>query len=244
MRQQGSVRSDFSNRWVARFWVVIAAGMLTGPAVAQNVVDDFGSGVRVELPKDGVTPNYWLVDLKVEGLKMISARSGPGRGRVYWYLLYTLENKSDEAREAFISISATSDRGAKYVDMFLPNVELEIERKEGRALWGKADEFALQKDRSPDDLEYLLMPIEGGSKRRSVAVFNRLDPNANQVTIRIKGLSNEIRRVETEDGTVLEEKVLELTFHRPGDEFAITQDTFYPKQQNWVVDRIKLNVGG
>lgn len=243
MRQHGSVRSESRNRWVALVAAFVAANLVTPSATAQDDEDDFSYGVRVELPADGVTPNYWLVDLKVNGLKMISAR-GPGPGRVYWYLLYTLENKSDESRNALLSISAKSDRGARYVDMFLPSVELDIERKERRALWGKTDEFALQKDRSPENSDYLLMPLEAGAKRRSVAVFNRLNANANLVTIRVKGLSNEIRRVETDDGIVLEEKVLELKFHRPGDEFAITQDSFRLLRQDWVVDRVKLDLGG
>ena len=49
----------------------------------------------MDLPTDDTTPNYWVLKFHPEALRMITPRRGPGKGRVYWYLLYTLENPSN-----------------------------------------------------------------------------------------------------------------------------------------------------
>lgn len=219
--------------------VVLVAALLPAPLCLAQGDLDFGAAT-VKLPKDGTTEHFWQLDFRVEGLKMVVPEIGPGKGQVFWYLLYTLENPSSENRDAFLSITATSDRGKRYADMYLPLVEGEIERKEGYPLWGKTDEVSVLERRDPKQPDYNFLRINAGEKRASVAVFNRLDPNANHVTIRVLGLSNEIKRVESPEGIVLEEKVYELNFNRPGDEFAVTRDTFRLVKREWKVNKVNL----
>ena len=181
-------------------------------------------------------PNqFWIVEFDFEHLRMIAPRYGIGAGRVYWYMVYTLTNTSDEDRDIYVSITATSDNNHLYSDLYLPSIEKAVEKKEGEPLWGKADEFELLQKRKPSDPKYHYTKIKAGEKRRCVAVFNRLDPNANKITVSVSGLSNEVKEAAKEDGTrLLEERIRELQFERPGDEFAITMDSFRLVGKEWV----------
>ena len=184
---------------------------------------------------------YWVLDFEPVHLRMISPREGLGTGRVYWYLVYRLGNTSKENRDCFVNITAVSDNNKQYADLYLPSVERAIEKKEGQPLWGKTDEYAIISKRKPDDPKYNYITLKAGEKRLCVAVFNHLDPNANKITISISGLSNEIRYVSKEDGTKeLEERVRELYFERPGDEYAITADSFKAVGKEWVKKKIQL----
>jgi hypothetical protein len=176
---------------------------------------------------------------------MISPKDGLGAGRVYWYLTYNLKNAGGEDRDVFLEISASSDNGRTYSDMYLPSVEREVEKKEADPnLWGKADIHALASKRERDDPKYGYFTLKAGEKRRCVAVFNRLDLNANKITIRVAGLSNEIGRVVKDDGTKeLEERIRELYYERAGDEYAATLDTFVMKGRDWTKRRVTAAVG-
>jgi hypothetical protein len=188
-----------------------------------------------ETPSD-----FWVLEFEPRHMRMISPKSGLGTGRVYGYLVYTLANTTKEDREVFVEISATSENGKQFSDIFLPSVEREIEKKEGDStLWGKADLFALQKKKKPDDPKYNYMTLKAGERRNCVAIFNRLDPNAQKLKIQVAGLSNEVRKITKEDGTrELEERVRELQFERSGDEYAITLDTFVLTGKAWAKKRV------
>lgn len=185
----------------------------------------------------GVASAYWVVDFDCQALRMIAPREGAGGGKVYWYMLYTLQNSAKVDRDLFIKITAQSENAKLYSDLYLPSVEKAIERHEGRPYWGKADEFDAisASKRKPSDPKYSYFTLKAGEKRDCVAVFNRLDPNANKITIQIAGLSNEVRPVTKEDGSrTLEQRVRELQYERPGDEFAMTMDSFKLVARNWI----------
>lgn len=177
----------------------------------------------------------WSLDVKYEALRMFSPRRGAFRGKVYWYLVYTIENNSDEDREFFLSITATSDGGRTYSDILLPPVERAIEIKLGKELWGQTDKFEVLRRRDPKEEEkYNYTTIKAKEKRQCIAVFNRLDPNANKIAIRIVGLSSDIEVVKQDDGTtLLKEPMRVLHFERSGDEYGIDQDSFRLIKQEW-----------
>jgi hypothetical protein len=177
---------------------------------------------------------FWTVDFESKGLRMISPERGIGARRVFWYMLYELSNPSDEDRQLFVNITATSDHNKRYADLFLPSVERAIEKKERRVLWGKVDQFMLIRKRKPKDPKYNYITLKAREKRFCVAVFNRLDPNANHITISVSGLSNEIRESIADDGTrLLGEGMREFYFKRAGDEHDITLDSFKPAGRAW-----------
>lgn len=169
------------------------------------------------------------------------ARGEPGSERVYWYFLYNLRNPSSEDREIFVNVTAVSDGIRQYSDVYVPEVERAIERKEKGPLWGKTDEFELLSKRDPKDPKYHYVTLPAKSTRQCVAIFRPIDPNASKITIRVTGLSNEIRRSKKDDGTEeLEHRVLELQYTRPGDEYGIALDTFKFVGKEWTKRKVPL----
>ena len=176
----------------------------------------------------------WTLDMTPLKIRMVTPRIGVGKGRTFWYMVYSLENKSGAERNFFLSISAKSDRKRGYSDLFLPSVEKAIERQEDRPLWGKADKFKVLKDKSLGERKFSYTRIKAGEKRLCVAVFNKFDPNAKNITIRVTGLSNDIEVISDPGGrTLLRERIRLIHLSRPGDEYEITNDSFKNLRMEW-----------
>ena len=176
----------------------------------------------------------WTLEMTPLKIRMVTPRIGVGKGRTFWYMVYSLENKSGADRNFFLSISAKSDRKRGYSDLFLPSVEKAIERQEDRPLWGKADKFKALKDKSLGERKFAYTRIKDGEKRFCVAVFNKFDPNAKNITIRVTGLSNDIEVISDPGGrTLLRERIRLIHLSRPGDEYEITNDSFKNLRMEW-----------
>ena len=183
----------------------------------------------------------WNLDFKFQALRMFTPRGGAQKGRVYWYMLYSLENKSKEDREFYVSVTARSDRNKSYSDLFLPAVEKGIEKKLDTPLWGQIDRFRILSKRNPEDDGYNYTTIEAGEKRSCIAVFNKLDANANRVTIEISGLFSDLEVVSQEDGTITyKERARVLQFKRLGDEYEVAQDPFQLIGRDWIKRESRL----
>ena len=176
----------------------------------------------------------WTLEMTPLKIRMVTPRIGVGKGRTFWYMVYSLENKSGADRNFLLSISAKSDRKRGYSDLFLPSVEKAIERQEDRPLWGKADKFKVLKDKSLGERKFSYTRIKAGEKRLCVAVFNKFDPNAKNITIRVTGLSNDIEVISDPGGrTLLRERIRLIHLSRPGDEYEITNDSFKNLRMEW-----------
>ena len=183
----------------------------------------------------------WTLEMQPLKIRMVTPRIGLGKGKTYWYMVYSLENKTGADRNFYLSISGKSDRKKTYSDLFLPSVEKAIERQEDRPLWGKADKFKVLKDKSARDRKFSYTRIKDGEKRLCVAVFNRFDPNAKNITIRVTGLSNDIEVISDSDGrTLLKERIRLLHLSRPGDEYEITNDSFKNLRTEWVKETTEV----
>jgi hypothetical protein len=204
-------------------------------ALKEEILDDAAVEKRLS----------WALGFRPIKVRMVTPRVGPGRGRSYWYLVYEIENKAAEEHDFFLSITATGERKATYSDLFLPSVERAIEEQEGRPLWGKLDKFEkVLQDRATDARKYAYETIGAGEKRLCVAVFNRFDPNSKNLTLRVKGLTNDIA-VETDpaDGsTVLRERVRVVHVRRPGDEYEYGSDGFKNLEMEWVEETTKFEL--
>ncbi|MBN1442128.1 MAG: hypothetical protein JXA90_05425 [Planctomycetes bacterium] len=202
----------------------------------EGVLSDSGA----KSADDGV----YLLEFQFEAVRMIRPTKGPYRGRVYWYMLYTIENRSDRTVDYFLSINAYSDRDKRYSDMFLPGVERAVEEKLGRPLWGQTNTFEILAGRDPQDEKYNYIPIKAREKRRCVAILSELDPNANKIRIEVVGLSNDTEEVKREDGSIeILERVLVLHFERRGDEYGIDQDPIYKGGREWIKKPVKIGAG-
>lgn len=215
----------------------ILAGSLSTARVAAQESEDANSVTT----GSGDAGNLWVVKVRDPALKLISPRTGFGAGSVYWYLIYTLHNQSENERELFVSVIARTNTKKTYSDLFLPGVERAAEKRERRPLWGKTDQLAKVGERDPKDPKAQYFTLKPGEKRYCIAVFNRIDPAATKVALQICGLSNDVRLTTREDGNkVLESRVKELSFERLGDEFEILEDSFRLKRNTWSKKEVVL----
>lgn len=159
----------------------------------------------------------------------LSPTGEPRAGRTYWYLPYTLVNRSGMSANFFVTVRGSSDKGRKYSDLALPWVERKVERMEQKKLWSKVDLLAngqsidAYTEFKPDD------------QKRCVAIFNPIDPEADKIIIDVHGLIDDFEVEEISGGALkITERVLRLTFVRPGDEFFTSLDSFKFKSKGWV----------
>lgn len=224
LRFSNSSRGSRSSR------LLVVALLLTGwaaPGRAQEDDSDALAGDALDAP-----PSPLVFTQKT--LRMFAPTDGRAKGKVYWYMTYTLENRSDEDVSFFVSIVARGDRKDTYSDLYLPELESAIERREKKSLWGQTDRFEEISKKDPSDEKYNYVTLKAGEKRECVAVFSEFNASTRKVTIEVYGLSDKLEIETAEDGTI---KVLEavrvLEFERIGDEYGIDQDRFRFKDRSW-----------
>ena len=107
---------------------------------------------------------------------------------------------------------------------------MQHEKIERRSLRSKSDRSAEAKSKEND----LYEDYESGQSRECVAIFNPIDPEADKITVEVFGLVNDISMEKIGDGRLrITERVLRLTFHRPGDEFYTSLDKFKFIEKKW-----------
>ncbi|MFQ5653480.1 MAG: hypothetical protein ACE5GW_01970 [Planctomycetota bacterium] len=158
-----------------------------------------------------------------------SASGIPQSGRVYWYLRYTLSNKGKKEGRFFVTLTARSDKGQRYSDLALAFVEKKIEKIEQRKLWSKSDLIATGKKIDA------YLEFSPGEKKECVAIFNPLDGEADKIVIDVHGLVDDIELEDLGGGRFrVTERVLRITFLRPGDEFYTSMDRFKFAGKEWI----------
>ncbi len=184
--------------------------------------------------------DFWVLDFKFQKVAMIQPTEGIHRGEIYWYMLYQIENKTGQDREAFISITARSNKNKTYANIYVPDVEAIIERKAGKPLWGKTEEFQALKERAEkkEGQAEKTMPnyfhFKAGSVLDCVAIFNKLDPGATNISVTVDGLSNDLHRIERENASPqIESRIFVVELERPGDEYGMSLDRFLKVRDGW-----------
>jgi hypothetical protein len=161
----------------------------------------------------------------------------------YWYLPFTLVNEDQEDHSFFLEVSAESDKKREYRNLAHPIVKEKARRRlgvrEGETFWDAHD---LTTNHEPTDTaaafpRKLDLPvIKAGEKVRCVAIFRGPDPEADKIVVSFRGLTNDVQSIKT--GTPNERKLVErifqLTFERPGDEFYRTDDAIEYVGRQWV----------
>jgi len=224
---------------------IVATLFLSPVSVAQD--DEPADATAEERTPLLTDPSLWVLDFNVVKVRSITLFDGPRKGVVFWYMIYTIENKTGEDRRAYIAVTATSDKKKTYSDVVMPDVERAIERKFGQPLWGKADVRKAQEkeERDTKDPYYNYETFASGKKRTCVAVLHRLDPRANKIRITVRGLSNDLKLIQNDDGTrTIEERVYALDYERPKDQYKINLDRFIPKRKGWSKIRTDLVIPG
>jgi hypothetical protein len=210
-------------------WLIAA-----GPGVPGLAQEDLSEAGTIDRTSLELEPTFWVLDFDVIKVRSLTMLEGPRRGEVYWGLLYTVANRTGEDRDTFLSVTATSDHGRQYADVAITDVEEAFERKHGQPLWGRCDLVEERKDREAGDPFYNYTTIADGETRRCVAVLNRFDAAANKIEIQVRGLSNDQKLVELDDGgRAVEERVYVLEYLRAGDEYKPALDSFLLKKKGW-----------
>lgn len=142
--------------------------------------------------------------------EMSVAITGHGRDAARYYLPYTLKNPMDEARAARLHIEVRTDTGKTYGDF-----------SDARVTAAAAKALKIPDLKSTSAVR--AADLAAGSTVQAVANFGSIDPNADDLTVRVYGLWDPV--VRTRQGKVLKEtRVLVLQFARHGDEYDRPMD--------------------
>jgi len=195
------------------------------------------------------TGQFWLLDFQCIAVRpaVIADAGGGAEGDVFWYLIYTVENRDTVDHVYKLTFTATSDKGRSYSCMVLPDVERRAEEGERRALQGPADLWEAEKARREGDASKygIATTLKAGEKRWCVATFNRIDAEADKIEILVRGLTNEFRVTVLEDGgRRVTEKALKLLLERPGDEFGHGLDAFKYLGREWTTHSVEIPASG
>jgi len=175
----------------------IAAALLGGGAAALTAV----SSARAA----GGRPH-----LEFAPGEMSVAITGHGRDAASYYLPYALKNPMDEAIAPRIYIEARTETNKTYAD-----------RPDHKVV--AAAEKALKTKDLKTTIEVREQELAAGGSVQAIADFGNIDPNADDITVRVYGLWDPI--VRTSNGKVFSEKrVLVLRFGRQGDEYDRPMD--------------------
>jgi hypothetical protein len=213
----------------------------------------------------------WLLKFQPLDVNSLIVERESGRGRLDWYMVYSVKNEGDEARPCSLRITAemldSEDAAAdpeleaiglgsknvkKAADILLPRVEAAVERKLGESLLGPADIVPLrrkalaaegaEKDTALEKLQELAT-IQPKEVKRCIATFGALDGQADVVKIYVRNLTGTIGVKVREGKRILTEYVLVLTYRIPGDEFGMVEDPFRYVGKKWIkVERELPNV--
>ena len=79
--------------------------------------------------------HVWYLKFTHEKPKCIVVGQEWGNPRIYWYMVYTIENLDNEDHEIFVEVSASSDKGVTYIDSCEEDVYKAVVWKEGMKEW-------------------------------------------------------------------------------------------------------------
>ena len=128
------------------------------------------------------------------------------QGEARYYLKYRLSNASGAEETPRIKLVLTTDTGKRYVDYRDAAVM--------KAL--KASSASKQAPATASSLRKAAMAADGEAD--AVAVFGAIDPNADELQVRVYGLWQPIIR-DRKGRKFLERRVLVLDYSRSGDEY-------------------------
>ncbi|MFO8014806.1 MAG: hypothetical protein R6X20_16040 [Phycisphaerae bacterium] len=223
-------------------WLVAIAALVVVMAPAGAVAqeeDQAKAGRRAieDHDPDRVDPNLikgedWTFDFQFEHPHPIVVQTPGGEREVYWYLVYTVTNRSNEARNFVPAFTLYTDQATVRRAGMFPRVYEAIKANRKIRFLGHTSK-----------LHTKIMPGEGNA-RTGVAIFAPLDRETDRFTIFCEGLSG--RYIERpnlkaaadapEDEKVVRlRKAIALSYKLPGDKWWLNLDqpTFLSKEWTW-----------
>ena len=147
-----------------------------------------GGADSTSAPAPGLIPQSWELEFTFhDPQRIVVHHAGSTEGTTYWYLLYSVTNRTD-----------------RDVD-FHPTFEL-VTNSMQKSIGGEeisTTVFEAIKVRHHGDYPFLIQPSRVSGKLlqgedntiSSVAIFRQFDPGANQFVVYVAGLSGEVTRV-------------------------------------------------
>lgn len=214
------------------WYILAAAGVVTAAlpvAFAQTPAPFNERDVRKERNAQDAD-DIWVLDFRFKDPRLITVDIPGIKGRkVVWYLWYQVINRTGKPQTFVPDFElVTHDRPHVYHDQVLPKVQEAIRRVEDLA--GHLD--------IKNSVTMFSEPIPASKPNAypkavtGVATWYDVDPDANNFSIFVSGLSN---GWSEDDNKVVRRKTLQLKFRRVGDKFLMDsrEIKFVPPEQ-WV----------
>ncbi len=197
-----------------------------------------GSGQAV--PEPSLVPKSWELKFRYRDPERIAVML-PGRSEpvVYWYMLYTVENDTDEARDFYPTFTIVTDT------LNVVESEIGVSPEAFRAIKRRWEDPLLL---PPSQINGKLLIGEDRAKR-GVAIWPDFDPQAREFTIYVAGLSGETTRIANpafdagkpvgprNPRVFILRKTLELPYRLPGgaEERARAVPERLSREPRWVM---------
>jgi hypothetical protein len=156
----------------------------------------------------------WVLNFRFKDPRLITVEV-PGRGRkVCWYLWYQVINYTKEPRDFIPRFElVTHDKlNRPFIDQVIPKVQEAIQKVEDPTNFYHIKNSASisMEPIPPSKPDAAPIPVTG------VAIWDDVDPDSNNYSIFVSGLSNGISE---DDNHIVRRKTLQLNFKRLGDRF-------------------------
>lgn len=174
--------------------------------------------------------DIWVLDFRFKDPRLITVDIPGVKGRkVVWYLWYQVSNRTGKPQTFTPDFElVTHDRPHVYHDQILPKVQEAIRRVEDPA--GHLD--------IKNSVTIASEPIPPSKKDAypkwitGVATWYDVDPDANNFSIFVSGLSN---GWSEDDNKVVRRKTLQLKFRRVGDKYLMdSREIKFVPPETWV----------
>jgi hypothetical protein len=246
-------------RW--RCGLILVAGLavglsLAGLTLAGNPNErDVKPAPNVQDPdeiydKDGkpkTDSKIWVLDFKFKDPRLIKV-DVPGRGqKVCWYLWYQVINRTTEAHTFIPDFElVTHDKRTVHHDQVLPRVQdaiRQIEDPTGYLNGGQGikNSVTIAAEPIPPSRENATPKAISG-----VAIWDDVDPDSNNYSVYIAGLSNGWSQTDNpispDKEPIVRRKTLELNFKRLGDRYNMfSEEIHFVSPYKWIYRASELS---
>lgn len=169
------------------------------------------------LPRD--KQGIWVLDFAFKPLRIMTVEDKARGRRDVHYMYYQVVNRSGQPRMFVPQFTLVTDTGKRYEDTVLPQAVKQIQNREDPSiqdLYGAVDIMGMVPPSNKQGVEDAVF---------GVAIWEGVDPEADRLTIFVKGLSDGYRPDPAPGGgkPVIRYKALQVDHIRRGDKHGITE---------------------
>ncbi len=167
----------------------------------------------------------WTLNMQFRPMRMISVTDPGGKPALYWYVLYTVTNDTDQESVRFNpDFKLLTDTNKIYRDVLDMNAFEAIKRRHKGMMIESPIQIAGPLQRGP------------GFAKDGVAIFKEIDRKTDAFKVFVSGLSDDSKAVNnpvTGKKTNLY-KTLERSYRQPGDRIRVNRDRIFFTGQRYI----------